>query len=659
MTNTIELQLIVDDKGTATVKNFSQGSEKHISSLASTVSNKAGGAMRKFGSLAGATLKRVSSLVFSLKTAFIGLVVYGLNRAISGWEKLSATQELAEAGMVTAMKSMGRYTKGFEELIKQTAAAIQTQSTFGDEAILMGTKFLMTYGNISNQAMPRVMQAMTDLAALMKGDMTGAANMLGKASMGMTGELRKAGITVDTATFKSKGFIGVLEQIEAQIRDQAKAQRETKAGGLKAFGNVVSDVKEKFGQFTSTIKWNIATILLPHVEKLNKKLAEWIGTGQAERDAKRWADTIINAVKKVLGFIDKAKKPLSEFSKFFSDPGSSFKQFLDRWDDLGDKILKATRYIQDLDRWMKRLPPMSEIFGGGKPGKPSGAGGGFPLSDEMERAMQTARGRIGARSGNVLTDFGTPTPFASTESNKALEIGLQERLAMLTGHHDAAIAIQLAQNQLYAEMELERMEKTKAFSEERISLDQSEHDAALALMQSEQDAYFRMQEAKKYAQTQAVYAAVGLLEMLGQENEIAAQAALAVNTALSIAQAIQNTAVASTRALAELGPIAGPPAAASIQMWGAAQVALIAAQGVLKFASSFGKGGTGTPVPVSGGASATQIGAGVGGQSAQGGMTVYIYGDFYGDEAFIDRLAERLSSAVENRNVRIVSSEVM
>lgn len=76
--------------------------------------------------------------------------------------------------------------------------------------------------------------------------------------------------------------------------------------------------------------------------------------------------------------------------------------------------------------------------------------------------------------------------------------------------------------------------------------------------------------------------AVELLQAIGNKSQAAALAAIALNKALQIAQAIQNTAAASTRALAELGPIAGPPAAATITAWGAAQVALIAATGLVQ-----------------------------------------------------------------------------
>lgn len=60
----------------------------------------------------------------------------------------------------------------------------------------------------------------------------------------------------------------------------------------------------------------------------------------------------------------------------------------------------------------------------------------------------------------------------------------------------------------------------------------------------------------------------------------AAKALMAAMTALNIAQILSNTEVAKMRALAEMGPVAGPPMAAAIQANGMASVAIAAAQGI-------------------------------------------------------------------------------
>ena len=94
------------------------------------------------------------------------------------------------------------------------------------------------------------------------------------------------------------------------------------------------------------------------------------------------------------------------------------------------------------------------------------------------------------------------------------------------------------------------------------------------------------------AQSSMFSTLAGLLSSFGQQSKAAQIAALAINTGLRIRETLQNAASASVRALAELGPIAGPPAAAKIMAYGKLQAALIAAQGIAS-AGSGGRGGGG------------------------------------------------------------------
>src|SRR6185436_15209579 len=83
---------------------------------------------------------------------------------------------------------------------------------------------------------------------------------------------------------------------------------------------------------------------------------------------------------------------------------------------------------------------------------------------------------------------------------------------------------------------------------------------------------------------------VELLSTVGGKSKAAAVAAIALNKALMIAQTIQNTSAAAMRALAELGPIAGPPVAAGIEAWGAVQIGLIAATGLVQGGAALSSG---------------------------------------------------------------------
>jgi hypothetical protein len=113
----------------------------------------------------------------------------------------------------------------------------------------------------------------------------------------------------------------------------------------------------------------------------------------------------------------------------------------------------------------------------------------------------------------------------------------------------------------------------------------------------------RASEAEIQMRKQTHDAAVGLLQQFGQRSRAAAVAAVALNAAQRVQEISANTAAAQVRALAELGPIAGPPAAAKIGAFGMAQKAIAVASAALRAGASGGSSG----------------GASAGGAAARGG----------------------------------------
>lgn len=208
--------------------------------------------------------------------------------------------------------------------------------------------------------------------------------------------------------------------------------------------------------------------------------------------------------------------------------------------------------------------------GGGRGEGPQGGvskPGQFIVTPEIEKAYQKyledqrkkdkKREGIGGLAQSLLTEMEQIEMFR-TDALAELENFNAEELKILGGHAEARL----------------RIEK--------------EYQDRVAQLRKEQ---FR---GVVDAQRAAGGAFMDFLGTLAQRSKTAAKALIIINTGLSIAQAIQNTAVASTRALAELGPVAGAAAAAKIKTFGAAQVALIAANGALRLGSVGGGGGGGS-----------------------------------------------------------------
>ena len=134
-----------------------------------------------------------------------------------------------------------------------------------------------------------------------------------------------------------------------------------------------------------------------------------------------------------------------------------------------------------------------------------------------------------------------------------------------------------------------RLERAKAFRS--IAFEEAREDRAALIAKGRLEARAAMVTIRLRQAT--MQTSVQILQVLVGKNKIVARALFLVEKGLAIARTVQNTAAASVKALAELGPIAGPPAAAAIQAFGAAQVGLIAATALTGVGAIGGGGGIG------------------------------------------------------------------
>lgn len=152
-------------------------------------------------------------------------------------------------------------------------------------------------------------------------------------------------------------------------------------------------------------------------------------------------------------------------------------------------------------------------------------------------------------------------------------------------------------------------------------------------------------------QGRETWSALGtFLQQFAGKSKAAAIAAIAIQKGLSIAQIISNTAAAQMRALAELGPIAGPPVAAKMGLYGKLQAGLVAATGLAQAMGSGGSAG-GTSPSFGGGAGTTQPA-----QPPQPTQTVAInlQGDTF-SRSSVEGLLEQIQSQLD-RGGRLVFS---
>jgi hypothetical protein len=243
------------------------------------------------------------------------------------------------------------------------------------------------------------------------------------------------------------------------------------------------------------------------------------------------------------------------------------------------------------------------------------------LNSEAEKAAMVERANLEKQLSGV-------------EGSNAKDGGGSSELEKLTAKFEAERQIVLDHQAMLLEMKVDANtlteEEQQRHADAITAINQREADAKASLTQKSEDAIRSMRNS-------AVQSAIGLLDIFAGKSKAAAIAAIILNKGLSLAQNAQNTFVAQTRALAELGPIAGPPVVASIGTYGALNAGLIAATGLGQIASI--GSGSASSLTSSGGMPAQRT---TGGDGGGGGTNVTVSGinpsDMFTGQQMMDTL---------------------
>jgi hypothetical protein len=364
--NKVEIQIRAEaDKASKELKKFSKETARGLKE----VKQESRSTSESFGKLKVAAVALAAAY-----TAFKGLqTVVGFLKD-SG--KAAEEEELAMRKLHAVIISMKRDVPGFEKSMLDLASAMQKQTGYADDQIMTAIQFLSTYKEITNDVMPRALQLTVDIARGWGVDLRTAANMTGKAAMGLTGELRRYGITVDRSTYESRGFIGVLEEIEAQVKGQAKAYRESTTGLKEWIQAVWGDVKEQFGYIVNQVLDPFRKSVGEILEGLSGKLQEWregvdLKTWATEAAAKfkEFSDKLINELIPALdNLLPKLEKNLDKIGKSFDWLSRNYEKIkgvlksLDKVSEVAKKILSYFPGTQPyFDKARKNVEDLGEV----------------------------------------------------------------------------------------------------------------------------------------------------------------------------------------------------------------------------------------------------------------------------------------------------------
>ncbi len=221
---------------------------------ASKVLNEVGDAAGKTGNSIGKFLKESvaeAGAAFAVTTG----VIYS---SISAYEESQAV--VAQLGAV--LKSTGGVAGVTADEVLKFSAALQQQSTFGDEAITSAQNLLLTFTAIGKNIFPKATQTVLDMSVALGQDLKSSSIQLGKALqdpiLGVTA-LRRVGVNFNQQqqeVIKTLVESGhqldaqklILKELATEFGGSALAQSKTFSGQMTILKNNVNDLQETIGK---------------------------------------------------------------------------------------------------------------------------------------------------------------------------------------------------------------------------------------------------------------------------------------------------------------------------------------------------------------------------------------------------------------------------
>lgn len=603
----------------------------------------------------------VSTSVRGMISTFKGLVgvaaVLGTVRAVV---QATAEAEAAQAQLNNALEASGAPVKAASANLSAYASQLQRTTTFNDEAIIQVETLLLSFQGLSGQTIKDATASVLDLSTRLGIDAPAAAKLLGKAlsdpEKGITA-LTKAGVIFTKAqkeqikTLAENGKLSeaqgiILAELERRFGGAAEAARSNFGGaltGLKnAFGDLlegkggINGATESINALTATLSSDQVTTAFGQLVGLLAKIIDYAAkaasglrilfTGKGGNELVD-LDTQITALQK--------RKQLLQ-SGLLELEGTSVEQVRKELEDVETQITRAQVRVKELR-------------------------GDFDLLGPSNVSGSKSRGRVTPDGLNFVTGSEPtgPTDAELDAQKKAAEdfAKLQKALAddtlkMNVALYDDIAAASAADVERVGQQELQKQEMFRQTIFDRVA---AEEESAEYRYRTELDLQSRILALRQGALT----AGVGLLQALAQKSKTAAKALILVNRTISLAQAVQNTHAAATKALAIYGPTpAGWAAAAAAIAYGGLQVAAITATGTSDMSSVsagqassvVGPGTPNNPIYTQSGSEQTY------GVTDRGSTQIIINQNGWISREMTDQLVDSLKEAINGQDVVIIDS---
>ena len=547
---------------------------------------------------------------------------------------LAMAQQDAEIAMSSALKVTGEYTDQLNKKFQDFASSIQAVTTYGDEEVLKLMALQKNLG-VSTNRLEEAAKMSIGLAAATGRNAESMAMYIALAEQGeytMLNRYIPALRAAETDTEK----LQVLTDFTARGFEVAKSKTETFSGAVKQTSNTFGDLKEKVGDFV--VKNAVAVEAVKVADDLFR---EWQEEVKKTADQfNRWAeinrDFIKLKVKETLIQIKDAG--LSIWKVISYDP--AILEFglvgLLIWGKKGAVILGALGHAKT---WVENLAAALGLASAGVVEFSEIATANFKeLEAIVDNFDQKAVGSSIFRKKISFGGSETGAEFVNTEDAIAPDREIEQ----------AKIDLWMQSRDAWLLMEDQKLTASYDFLQRDVELEK------------------KAASAKQTIQGNVLNNTVRLMMALGIQNEKFTALGIAISTAAEMVRAYQAAVAASTLAFASQ-LIPGDPtsfarataAAATAMSWGLANVALIGAAGIasgLSALSGSTGGSVGNVASISDATTALSQDLSTTTEEKRGELHIHLEGDVLADEYYIELLAEKISEAVEDRDVKLTAT---
>jgi hypothetical protein len=265
MAEQIEVQIVLDDgsvqRGFASIKKGAESAAKDVGDAFQKETTSLGKLVA--GSAIGNIIAQ--SIIGGFTSAF-----RGISNLISASISEAAQSESNINRLNNALATTGQFSQVASQSLIDYASALQSTTTFSDDAILSTQSLLIQIGRLGVEEVPRATQATLDLAAALRIDLDSAARLVGKAAEGNVDAFKRYGVEIQKGATDAQTFANVLTALEQRFGGSAQREVNTFAGANAQLSNTFSDLLEELGKlitqsptviaFIKTISTGIASL---------------------------------------------------------------------------------------------------------------------------------------------------------------------------------------------------------------------------------------------------------------------------------------------------------------------------------------------------------------------------------------------------------------